>query len=319
MSNIFLPERFAEGVHRLAVGVQPIDAIRRARFADGLAVALDAPRGGVGNRRPVASSAAWLAGLPRFERHDSGRFALRHHPWVRSPVVVRVWDATGRRRIVPRRLRLRILSWADLMAAEADLSQPQPTAADRTFELGLHPGAGYELSTALTVLRGSVRFDGRPLRWPRVEAFRPARNGTPEVSVGIAHGDDRGEWLLVLDTGLLRPGEVSNPFPVVLRVHGRTPPALPTQEAEFLTGSFGDAPTADPARERYLRERVADPFWDLPIEPEFAAVGAGDQVLTGRRVPGGLVRSASVDTPVPNGGVVHGGTTYISPIEFVPV
>jgi hypothetical protein len=98
------------------------------------------------------------------------------------------------------------------------------------------------------------------MRWARVEA---RRNDDPTRVVATAHGDERGEFLLVLGPQAVSGAELV--LPVVLSVT-----------------VFGPDPAPDPAADPASR---ADPLWDLPLE-EVPLAGA-DPVLAGTRVPPG--------------------------------
>ncbi|HEX9991342.1 MAG TPA: hypothetical protein VGB14_00300, partial [Acidimicrobiales bacterium] len=169
--NLVLDTRYDEGFHRLAAGIQPVDAHTGATAPAGVAVLLEAvPRPlGTWRRFPPLTDLHRL--LPRAERHASGRFAVRHGRGVTTPLDVRVVDLTGRRRHVPRRLRLPVPTEAALVAAEADPAVPDVPAARRAFTVALWPGAGADLPGGATGLRGSVvDAAGQPVRWARVEA-----------------------------------------------------------------------------------------------------------------------------------------------------
>jgi hypothetical protein len=316
VTNIVLPERFVEVVHRLAAGVEPRDPVRRARHRSGLAVTLDRPALPAQLRKPVADAREWAGQLKPFDYHESCRFALRHGPLVPVPLDVRVFDASGRRRITPRRFRLPIPDWQNILAAEEDLDSPQPPVTKRSFAPALYPGAGYDLPSGVTALRGRITLAGEPLRWGRIQAERPSPNGAPAVTVGIGHGDDRGEFLLILDTSELNRNEVPNPFPIVLRIYGRTPPATPAAPSDYVRETFQHLPPIGPERNRYLRAHVADPLWDAPMEPLLVpSAGVVDPAGTGVAIPVAYSRSDAPDTAAT---VSHGRVTDVGSIEFVP-
>lgn len=314
MTNTFLPSKFVEVVHRLAAGVEPLDPVMHLPHRGGLSVTYDTPALPATSRTPVATARDWIAQLATFDLHDSGRFALRHGPQVPAPLEVRIFDS--HRRITPRRLRLPVPDWDDLLAAEQDLDAPQPSVAERSFRPSLLPGAAYDLPSGITALRGRITVAGEPLRWARIQAERPATNGSPAVIVGIAHGDDRGEFVLVPDTSDLNRIEWPNPFPIVLRIFGRAAPPLPAAEADFVRDTFRTLPPAGPERDRYLRAKVADPLWDAPVEPLAVPVaGLVDPVARGAAIPMEYSRSDAPDTAA---AVIHGRITDVGSIEFVP-
>jgi hypothetical protein len=116
------------------------------------------------------------------------------------------------------------------------------------FPVGLFPGGAAPLTRPVTTVRGRVtRLVGAgtamaPVRWTRVSAVDDLG-----AVVGWAHGDDRGEFVLVIghaDNAVIVPDD---PLPVALTVGATLPPLAP----DLL----------DPLR------AVVDPLWDLPVEP----------------------------------------------------
>lgn len=229
--NEFLPERFAERVERLMLGIEPLDALRASRIARPIHVVLDgapsaaaAARGDAGARwRRLLGMPDAVQGLRPIARHNSCRHALLYRPGMASPVVIRLFD--DERRYVPRRI-----------------SYPVPgdiaVAAPRVRRPALFPGAAYDVGEASTGLRGRVTWrqpaPGEvPVRWVRVEA----RIGGQVV--GRAHGDERGEFLLLLDCAAAGLGELPAPLRAQVTVFG---PAV--------------APPLPPG----------DPLGDLPLE-----------------------------------------------------
>jgi hypothetical protein len=146
-------------VHRLAVGIEVVDAMR-GTLADVVVTTEDGatwPRG----RRP-------------------GRFRQLVRPGLTSPLLVRVTDE--RRRYVPRRFTLPF-----------DVEEPS-----WTVRVPLFPGAGFRPHGAATGLRGRVVDQaGHTVPWARVTARHPASHRV----AGRAHGDERGEFLLLLVPG----------------------------------------------------------------------------------------------------------------------
>jgi hypothetical protein len=254
MTNLFAPDRFDERIVRLAVGVEPIDAVRGGRVATRLRVLVeDVPA-------PLHRWRTWRPGevldhvLPGLDRHPSGRFA---RVYGRRPasglVVLRVVDTAVEgpppRQIVPRRLEVAIATEATVAAA--DLSPAGPgLPVHRVFSVGVFPGAMAPLGRPATVVRGRVtRLVGSaqaPVRWTRVSAVDAA--GEP---VGWAHGDDRGEFVLVVRHPETAVVVADDPLSVALTIGASLPPLSPDP--------------ADPLRP------VVDPLWDLPVEPLPAA------------------------------------------------
>ncbi|HEX5703534.1 MAG TPA: hypothetical protein VFX97_10085 [Pyrinomonadaceae bacterium] len=259
--NQFLPERFDEIIHRLALGIEPIDAQRGRRLSYELQVGYDAT----------------LAGLrrPPIERHNSNLFALRYQPGVPDStgrVDLRFFDQgdstyraeKDRRRIVPRRLRIPILTESDVEAQE------QISRLDfrrRTRRPQFFPGAAYDFTGSSTCMRGRVVRAGAAMRWARVVA-RLA--GSPVV-VGRAHGDDRGEFLLLINAAVTSGSAWPDPLEITVSVFGPDP--------------FPPVVAAD--------VKARDPLWDLPLEALSAPGAAVDNVATGDQLPGEYTKSVT--------------------------
>jgi hypothetical protein len=263
--NRFVADSFAENIQRLALGIEPIDAQRRLRIAHPVQVTFDsAPQG-----------------LPRsvIERHDSCLHVLRYFRLADDLVEMSIYDAgrrgparqvgfpilpagsvdlrfsDGARRYVPRRLSFPLLT-----AAAADA--PPFTPGRRIRRPSLFPGAAYDTSETSTGLRARVLRGGRPMRWARVEARLPGNN----VLVGRAHGDDRGEFLLLLGANASPLSDLENPLSVTVTVFG--PNVVPAPASPDLPG--------------------LDPLWDLPLEIA-SAPGTPDPVSAGETLPAGYV------------------------------
>jgi len=241
VANQFLTSRFAERVQRLALGLEAVDALRNSRIPHPLAITFD--------EVPL--------GLPRpkIMRHDSAAYALLFGPQIGEEIVIRMFDSAtplwsvlgDRRRYVPRRLRIPLLSDED-----ADAQPIAQTIAQRSRRPVLFPGAAYDVSDCATGMRGRVLQDDEVVRWARVQAIHPDTGET----VGIAHCDDRGEFLLVIDSTAGGIAELTNPLPLELHVHVPTTPVASDEV------------------------RRLDPLWDLPVE-EVAAPGDPDTVCAG--------------------------------------
>jgi hypothetical protein len=225
-----------------------------------------------------------LSAGPPLDRHDSNLFALRYQKGVKTILDLRFFDALerhyhphqDRRRIVPRRLRIPLLTLNDVETQE----QINPKGfARRIRRPYFFPGAAYGLELTATALRASVQRNGQPLRWCRAEARIPGKAPV----VGRAHGDDRGEFLLLiairaaefralgLDPVLIGADE-TRPHEVALEVKIFGPAVAPVP-------SSSDLPTRDP-------------LWDLPLET-LALPGNDDPVAAGVNVPSGYVELAT--------------------------
>lgn len=249
--NEFLPDGYIEIVKRLALGIEPEDALQRARVAPSLTVTYDAS----------------ARGLPRpsIERHRSCLHVLVYGPGVATPVELRLFE--NQRRFVPRRLRYPIHPQA---AAE---TRP---ASERMRRPRMFPGANYDLDSGATGLRGRVLRGGVPMRWARVEATLPGAL----APLALAHGDDRGEFLLVLpsDAALSSLDPV---WPATVTVFG--PAAIPVPATPELP--------------------ALDPLWDLPID-DAPAPGVPDPVSAGEVRPAGYTASQSLPVNFVPGRVV---------------
>jgi hypothetical protein len=264
--SLLLDDRYATVVTRLAAGIEPRDALRLSRVAAPLELLVEKP-----------------AGLPDVEllRHPSSRWALRYVP--RLPATVDVLIRDPRRCYVARRLRLPIPAEAAVIAAE-DAGSHVP-ASERTWRPALFPGAAYPVSPFATGLRGLARRAGKAARWVRVEAIAPATN----TVIARAHGDDRGEFLLLLPPLASAPADLPDTIQVTIEVRGPKPaPAAP----------------AGPL----------DPHWDVPREL-LAAPGPDDPVSRGVQPPAGYQPGASASATL---DLVPGRiATLIPPFDLV--
>ena len=260
--NQLLPEVFAERVERLMLGIEPRDAMRAGRIAKPIDVVLDGvPLDRSAAWIPVGPALAWdrLFGVPdaigaltRIPRHHSCRHALLFGSGMVAAVTIRLFDR--QRRFAPRRIRYPLP--ANIRIASPRVRRP-----------ALYPGAAYDISDAVTGLRGRVTWNQPgsnevPARWVRVEAVI---NGQ---IVGRAHGDDRGEFLLLLDSSAGGLGDL---------------PTLLTAQVTV----FGP-----PAR---LPVPANDPLGDLPLE---VLPADPDDISPGQRLPPGYVSTVLCSRPV---------------------
>lgn len=255
--NLFTDARFAENIKRLALGLEPLDAGRGGRIPHPVRVIV-----------PGA-----LTGLPRprVDRRASCLHALLYQPGVAGSIDLRVEDQ--QRRYVPRQFRYPILT-----ADAADALDYR----NRVRRPVLFPGAAYDAASLATGIRGSVtRADGgQRVRWSRVEA---RLEGSGDV-LARAHGDDRGEFLLLLPpTG--SEAELVDPLPLRIDVFGVA--AVPAPATPELPGQ--------------------DPWWDLPTEAAAALDPnnpATDDVSAGVTRPSGYTATAGRTVQVPLGTIL---------------
>ena len=252
--NQFLSSRYLENPQRLALGLEPVDAMRLRRVGPPLIIAVERP--------PKASARAPVL------RHASCLHALLYYPALVDSVDIRIferydpqekeWEHFLPRRFVPRRFHIPLRK-----AATADRF-PYTDRVRRPF---MFPGAAYDLDSCATGIRGLVLRGDKPMRWARVEAALPSGE-----TVGRAQGDDRGEFLLLINSSAVPAGELGGSVTLPVTVSG--PAVIP------VPGS-SDLPSQDP-------------FWDLPLEMA-PNPGVDDTVSTGETLPPGYTASTSID------------------------
>lgn len=272
-TNTYVASRYDERVVHLALGVEPRSALDSRRLDSGIDVRWERFPRPVDGWRRWRPQETLTSALPALRRQRGGRFAIRYDDGAVTPMDIRIVDderngslrISGRgRRIVPRRLRIAIAAEAVVLAAEADVANPPHPIWRRAFPIECFPGAAADLPSGSTVIRGTiVRTDAAgdtvPVRWARVLAETPAG-----VEVGWAHGDERGEFVLVVRTSAGDVAVPADPFAVTLTIGAQLPP-----------------PDPDPADPLLA---AIDPLWDLPREIAVASpVPAGEATLTGRR------------------------------------
>lgn len=278
--NQFLPESYLESVRRLALGLEPLDALRGGRVGHPVRVDLVGAQGFEprGSRAPYRYAVPAGAPRPAVSRHDSCLHALLYHPALADQAEFVVYDHG--RRYVPRRLRVPLLT-----AGDADTRPP----GHRVRRPVLFPGAGYDADATATGLRGRVLRSGAPMAWTRVEARMPGSNAL----VGRAHGDDRGEFLLLVWPAAAPFGDLADPLEVRVVVYG---PAVAPPPAPVVPGRAS--------------------FASLPVEL-VPSPGDPDPVSSGEAVPLGYVAPLAAARLVPFrlGRILSGAE--VSPFEFV--
>jgi hypothetical protein len=254
-------------VVRLAVGIQVVDAVR-GDPADVQIAWENVPKPVapvIGGGFPPAYDVG--VGLPRLRRGSRpGLFSVAFTPEVTPTPPARTRIIDGRRRYVPRRLVIPYADLAQVLAEET--AGGRPAARGRT--VGVFPGAAFPAEGASTGIRGrAVDSSGIPVRWVRAEARHPIRG----TVLGYAHGDDRGEFLLLLDTpptSLDKPDRLA--FDVRVVVSARPVGAV---MAPPLTG--------DP---------LADPLGDL-LPEVLPDLGTPDVISPGDTTPAGYSRTTA--------------------------
>lgn len=276
MTNSFLPDTWGESIRRLRVGIEPVDALASPPPLHGVDLHLEqVPRPHpVPEGTGAVEGSADGAGLPRLQRHRSGRFAILFGEDRPSPLDVRLVCAD--RRYVPRRLRIPVLTEAVAVTQESDHERPPfPAVTPRVRRPALFPGAAYGVQAGATAIRGrALHADGTPVRWTRAVA-RPDAANLPIL--GRAHGDDRGEFLLLLTS---TDAQLGAPLSVDVSVRV-TVTARPAPPVDTPVGSRDD-PLWDLARELLGPPGGPDPVADGTVDPAgFTATVT--RVLTCRR------------------------------------
>lgn len=269
--NVYTAGRYDERAFHLALGVEPLDGVSGLRLPSGVDVRIERFPRPVGRWRPWRPGETLTAVLPPMPRHRSGRFALRYDHGATTTIDLRVVGdariggtrvAGLGRRIAPRRARVTIATEDEVLDAEADPASPPHPLWRRSLPLWCLPGADAQLRSGLTVVRGRILHlvagSLVPVRWARVRA----RNAGG-ADVGWAHGDDRGEFVLVVEQS---PADVvvpPDPLAVTLTIGAVLPPPVPDPADPVLT--------------------EVDPLWDLPLEDVvLSPTPAAEASLTGR-------------------------------------
>jgi len=287
--------------HRLALGVKWLDALTQLPADGPLTSELEA----IGSRplrqtcelrQPGHHALRWagrLAALlkiaaedkvsapPATPTDDQTNFVLRSFA-QRAPAGVPYSRSQDPRRYVPRRVALTPIQTDGI----------PPAALDNIRQGWLWPGANYPLGAKTTAIRGRIRrgasmADAEIVPWARVTVSLPANilaapDFANEPQVGWGHGDDRGEFLVVLGANAV-PGGATLPTSMPLRVWVFLPPV----------GAF------DP-------DHALD---SLPLEQ--AESDAINDVLRGIAPPPGYVRQNAMSIPLSSGATVRPGATLV--------
>jgi hypothetical protein len=251
--NRFLPARFDEFVSHLTLGIEPLDAFRRSRVTNAMDVAFDPPAGtrlamSPHRRQGLREGADTLI---RLDRHPSLVYVLLYDKRLKGPFQLRFHDPA--RRFVPRRIKYLV---------PADLVEVVRIGRPSFF-----PGAAYPVAGNATGIRGRAVWetptDGAeiPIPWVRAVATVDKR------IVGRASGDDRGEFLLLLQSDATRDvPELVESLKVTVQVTVFVPSSPPLP-------SFGDDRGVDPLQGLPVETvQLADE--DVPMDDEFVP-GAG--------------------------------------------
>lgn len=199
--------------HRLALGLIARDAVTDRSATAPLRVGWEAS----GHVLPPGLPTWWPC--VDFEHAGGGRFRLRATPARPGALTVRLFDRS--RRYVARRLGVTPWPYADLV-------DPLPAhliaVGSRTLPVWLFPGAAYPVPRGATAIRGRVTNQSAPLPWARIDA--EDAGGTV---LGHAHGDDRGEFLLLLTDTNQNPVQSTVDVRLVVRAPAAALPDPPVE------------------------------------------------------------------------------------------
>jgi len=277
---------------RLALGLEVVDAVRGDPADVEVAwenvprpLVLALPHG------PGSGAAASLydpgIGLPRLRRGSRpGRFRMVFTPEQTPIPPARLRIVDDRRRYVPRRLEVPFAALAAVLAEEGLPDRPAP----RGRTVGILPGAAFPAEGGSTGVRGRVVDQaGAPVRWVRADA----RHITRGSLLGVAHGDDRGEFLLLM----------GNPPSILDAPAGLSFDARITVHAAPLGAQPPPALTGDP---------MADPLGDL-VPEVLPDLGDPDVVSAGDNFPAEFTRMTSTTVTCTVGRLVSPPVPIVLP------
>jgi hypothetical protein len=173
--------------HRLAIGIEPIDAVLGTRLAR--AVEIDIERTG----SPLAS------------QHDGFmRLARRARAPVDLESVIRLRIQDRRRGWIPRRIEVPLAATTEV-ATVPRIRRPV-----------LFPGIAWDSWDGATALRCRVRRGGAAVRWAWIEVRRIDEDGV----VLRTRADEHGEFLLVPGLSTLARAELDGAFELDVEAFG---------------------------------------------------------------------------------------------------
>lgn len=245
----------ADVLHRLLLAVECVDGVLRRRSDAGVRIGreLAAPLLAPGHD-PDWPCLDLPTGGP-------GRAVLcfDHRTPVHTDLVFRIVDPS--RRFVARRLQVPPWQLPEILAAEQN--PPVVPAGSRLLRPWLAPGSGYRTPRGVTSVRGRVARAGRPVRWARLTGIGPGNQ-----PVGWTHADERGEFVLVIDSTGTLPPPAPDSLPIDLQVIAPDPPP----------------PAPDPDTDQYA-DLVIEALGRSANPP--APQDLDSDVLRGRSVPAG--------------------------------
>jgi hypothetical protein len=277
--NQYLESTWDERIERLALGLEPIDAGTGTRLSHPLRVLIDQEARGLTR--------------PRVERHPSCLHALTYQQGVAGSVLLRFVEPEGRPgtrpSTVPRRIVPRLIAFPIVPVADTADGAPRQNPRHRVRRPWLYPGAAYDVAAGMTGLRGRVLRDGLPERWTRVVA----RVGAAGPVVGRAHGDDRGEFLLLLSSAAGEAADETGRLTLHVEVFARDP---------GLPGPPRSVP--------------GDELWDLPREEAIPLDPLDfdlDAVATAEALPVGFVPFDARDVDLELGQIAMPAALFQKP------
>jgi len=259
-----LSSAYLNNTNRLALGLELVDAAREMELIYPVRVDVEYGLPHI-PPTPVKATHRFIqvrGKLPvALNRHMSGRYSLIYQPSLKTEIDLRIYEYE--RRYVPRRLRAPLMTLDDVLALE--MAEPKDYYSGRVRQPVLFPGAAYPMLGKATGLVGRVLRDGELMRWTHVEARMEGGQ-----LVGHTRGDDRGEFLLIIDSLAASASDLSAEINITVTVFGSAvaPVAVPADLA------------------------AQDDLWDLPLEI-LPAIGDPDSVSPGETPPTGYVAGAS--------------------------
>lgn len=236
--------------HRLALGLTWMDSISQLGVPGVIATILENIGG-----HPL--------NIP-FERHGSNRFALRYGGTIKKRLEKALKDGTSSTWILNVHGRHKASGFPYHPGMDPRMFVPRRFSMNLVFQEGipapgtanirtpwLLPGSAYPFPATSTIIRGRVirgteLSTARPVRWARLFATIPeTQKKFDEATIaGCAHGDDRGEFVMALDSRVVSGAALKNP--VQVRLWAFVPPA----NAIDLSSPLDDLPVeiagADP-------------------------------------------------------------------------
>jgi hypothetical protein len=203
-------------LHRLALVVESVDSVVERRASTRVRIGREVSP----LLLPVGYESSWPC-LDLIPRGPGRAMIVFDRRTPAKPVRIRIVDPA--RRYVARRFELPLWTLAEIVAAEA--APPMVPAGSRLLRPWLSPGSAYQPAPSTTAIRGRVANGGTAVRWARITAIVDDHHHAPQT-VGWAHADERGEFLLVIaDTGTLGP--FPNELDIDLRVIAPDPQQAP--------------------------------------------------------------------------------------------